>query len=98
MKCLGKKLLAQEHVNVPDGALSRAQPPGEPTPTDAALSVADTPEEKDHLTASAETSTAEEAPVAKSPVNGLNRPIAGKVSLATSSPGTANNGSPEDEN
>ena len=56
-------LRARDHVNVPDGALSRAQPPSEPTPTDAALSVADTSEEKDRLTASTETSTEGEVPV-----------------------------------
>jgi len=55
-------LRSREHVNVPDGALSRAQPPGKPTPTDAALSVADTTEEKDRLAASTDTST-EEVPL-----------------------------------
>lgn len=32
-------------AGVPDGALSRAQPPGNPEPTDASLSRADLPEE-----------------------------------------------------
>ena len=49
---------SEEHQDVPDTALSRAQPPGDPTPTDAALSVADTPDEKDRLAASTEEATA----------------------------------------
>ena len=38
----------------PGGALSRAQPPGEPQATEAALSIADEPEETDRLTVSEE--------------------------------------------
>ena len=55
----------QEHSHVPDTALSRAQPPGEPTPTDAALSIADTPEETDHLTVGVEEDTEDEEPVSR---------------------------------
>ena len=50
-------LRSQEHVKVPDGAISRAQPPGEPEPTDAALSLADEPEETEHLPVSIEEDT-----------------------------------------
>ena len=42
-------LRSQEHQHVPDGALSRAQPPGEPEPTGAALSRTDRPDEAGHL-------------------------------------------------
>jgi len=56
-------LQAQEQQGVPDTALSRVKPPGEPTPTDAALSLADTPEEKARLAASTDTSAEEEVPV-----------------------------------
>ena len=38
-------LRSQEQHNVPDTAISRSQPPGEPEPTDAALSMSDSPEE-----------------------------------------------------
>lgn len=52
-------LRSREHAEVPDGALSRAQPPVEPTPTDAALSRTDTTDEKDHLTTATEEETTE---------------------------------------
>lgn len=48
-------LRSKEHQDVPDTALSRAQPPGAPVPTDAALSLADTTDEKEHLTSDVET-------------------------------------------
>ena len=48
-------LRSQDDQDVPDTALSRAQPPGEPTPTDAALSIADEPDEPDRLTVSEDT-------------------------------------------
>ena len=38
-------LHSQDDQDVPDTAISRAQPPGNPQPTDAALSIADDPEE-----------------------------------------------------
>ena len=50
-------LRSREDQAVPDGALSRAQPPGEPTPTDAALSLADEPDEPSHLPVSIEEDT-----------------------------------------
>ena len=50
-------LYSQYTTQVPDTALSRAQPPGEPQPTDAALSLADTPDEKERLAASTDNST-----------------------------------------
>ena len=43
-------LRRKEHQDVPDTAISRAQPPGEPQPTDAALSITDDPEETARLT------------------------------------------------
>ena len=42
-------LRSQDPTHVPDTALSRVQPPGRLTPTDAALSVADDPEGTEHL-------------------------------------------------
>ena len=45
-------LRTQDPTHVPDTAISRAQPPGKPQPTDAALSIADDPEEIDHLSVS----------------------------------------------
>ena len=47
-------LRSQEHQDVPDGALSRAQPPGDPQATDAALSIADDPDEPGRLIVSIE--------------------------------------------
>ena len=47
-------LRSQDDQDVPDTALSRAQPPGKPQATDAALSIADDPEEADHLTVEVE--------------------------------------------
>ena len=47
-------LRSQEHHDVPDGALSRAQPPGDPQATDAALSIADDPDEPGRLIVSIE--------------------------------------------
>ena len=52
-------LRSQEHQDVPDTAISRAIPLGEPEPTDAALSVADTTDGTDHLTSDVETEDAE---------------------------------------
>ena len=57
-------LRSQEQQDVPDTAISRAQPPGEPQPTDAALSIADKTEEAEHLTASTtEEDTADQVPL-----------------------------------
>ena len=47
-------LRSKEHQDVPDTALSRAHPPGEPQPTGAALSVADDPDEPKRLMVSIE--------------------------------------------
>lgn len=57
-------LRSQEGQDVPATALSRAQPPGEPTPTDAALSVADEPDEPGRLSVSEDTAetTVEQTP------------------------------------
>ena len=52
-------LRSQEHQDVPDTAISRAQPPGEPAPTDAALYMADEPEETEHLTVEVSEDTVE---------------------------------------
>jgi len=41
----GRIVGSKEHQDVPDSALSRAQPPGDPEPTDTALSLADKEEE-----------------------------------------------------
>jgi len=51
-------LRAQEHQDVPDTAMSRATPPGEPQPTDVALSVANSPDESNHLTVETENTEA----------------------------------------
>lgn len=56
-------LRSKEDIQVPDGALSRAQSSGEPTPTDAALSLADSTEENDRLAASTDSPTEAEVPV-----------------------------------
>lgn len=48
-------LRSQDDQDVPDGAISRAQPPGEPQATDAALSMADTTDKTEHLTSDVET-------------------------------------------
>jgi hypothetical protein len=57
-------LRQQEFSHVPDGALSRAQPPGEPEPTAASLSRADVPEEATpRLAAGVEAATEEEEQV-----------------------------------
>ena len=53
----------QEHQVVPNTALSRAQPPGEPTPTDAALSIADDPDEPGRLTVETQEDTEDQVPV-----------------------------------
>ena len=58
-------LRAQDDQDVPDTAISRAQPPGEPQPTDAALSIADEPDETDHLTGEVEEDTEGEVPVSQ---------------------------------
>ena len=50
-------LRSKEHPHVPDTAISRAQPPGEPEPTDAALSIAGSADEPGHLTISIEDTT-----------------------------------------
>jgi len=55
-------LRSREHQDVPDTAISRAQPPGEPEPNDAALSIADEPEET-RLTIEAVEDAADEVPV-----------------------------------
>ena len=47
-------LRSQEDQHVPDTALSRSQPPGEPQATDAALSLADTTDGAAHLTVEVE--------------------------------------------
>jgi len=52
-------LRSQDPTHVPDTAISRAQPPSEPTPTDAALSITDEPEEVDRLTVEVEEDTTE---------------------------------------
>ena len=52
-------LRGQDDQDVPDTAISRAEPPGEPTPTDAALSLADSTEETEHLTSDVETEDTE---------------------------------------
>jgi predicted lipid-binding transport protein (Tim44 family) len=58
-------LRRQEFPHVPDGALSRAQPPGEPTPTAASLSRAEAPAEETplRLAASVDAATEEEEKV-----------------------------------
>ena len=56
-------LRAQEHQDVPDTALSRAQPPGEPVPTDTALSLADDPDEPSRLSVEIEEHTEDQVPV-----------------------------------
>ena len=61
-------LRSRDHENVPDGALSRAQSPGEPQPTDAALSLADTGDEKARLVVSTDTTIAEKVPVNRYPL------------------------------
>ena len=48
-------LRSQDDQAVPDTAISRAQPPGEPEPTDTALSIADDHDEPNRLTVSEET-------------------------------------------
>ena len=45
-------LRSKEHQHVPDTAISRAQPPGEPQATDASLSLTDSTDGADHLTVS----------------------------------------------
>ena len=55
-------LRSKEHQHVPDTAISRAPPPGEPTPTDAALSRTDTTDEKERLTASTDHAAEAEVP------------------------------------
>ena len=50
-------LRSQEHVNVSDGALSRARPSDAPQPTDAALSVAGSADEPARLSVSIEEDT-----------------------------------------
>jgi hypothetical protein len=60
-RLLKRRLLEQEWAGVPDGALSRARPAGEPEPTAASLSLAELPaEDKPYLTASVEATTEEE--------------------------------------
>ena len=44
----------EEWAHVPNTAISRAQPPGEPQPTDAALSIADDHDEPSRLVSSTE--------------------------------------------
>ena len=57
-------LRSQDHAQVPDGALSQAQPPGDPAPTDAALSRTPSKEaEPDRLAASTGNTTEEEVPM-----------------------------------
>ena len=58
-------LRSQEDQDVPDTALSHAQPPGEPQPTDAALSIADDPDEPGHLTVEIEEHTEDQVPVSQ---------------------------------
>ena len=50
-------LRSQERHDIPNTAISRAQPPGEPVPTDTALSLADEPDEPSHLPVSIEEDT-----------------------------------------
>ena len=50
-------LRAQDDQDVPDTALSRVQPPGDPQATDTALSLADSTDGADHLTGSIEEDT-----------------------------------------
>ena len=50
-------LRSQDDQAVPDTAISRAQPPSEPAPTDAALSLANGPDETEHLSVSIEEDT-----------------------------------------
>jgi len=56
-------LRSKEQHDVPDTAISRAQPPGEPQATDTALSMADDPDEPGHLTAEIEEHTEDQVPV-----------------------------------
>ena len=56
-------LRSQEHQAVPDTAISRAQPPGEPQPNDAALSIADDPDEPARLSVEIEEHTEDQVPV-----------------------------------
>ena len=56
-------LRSQEHQDVPDTAISRAQRPGEPQPTDAALSITNDPEEIERLTVEIEEHTEDQVPV-----------------------------------
>jgi hypothetical protein len=64
-RLLQRKLAEEEWAGVPDGALSRAQPSGEPEPTAAALSRSEAPEEAaPRLTAGVDAATGEEELVA----------------------------------
>jgi hypothetical protein len=64
-RLLKRKLLEEEWAGVPDGALSRAQPPGEPEPTAASLSRSEAPEEAaPRLTVSVDVANEEEELVA----------------------------------
>ena len=56
-------LRSQEEQHVPDTAISRAQPPGAPQPTDAALSIAVNSDESTHLTVETEEDLEDEEPV-----------------------------------
>ena len=58
-------LRGQEHQAVPDTAISRAQPPGEPQATDAALSIADDHDEPGHLTVEIEEDTEDQVPISR---------------------------------
>ena len=55
---------SQDDQNVPDTAISRAQPPGEPQPTDAALSIAGSTEGT-RLTVEIEEHTEDQVPVSQ---------------------------------
>jgi len=59
-------LRSKKHQHVPDTAISRAQPPDDPQPTDAALSLTDNTEGADHLTVSStEEDTEDEVSVSR---------------------------------
>jgi hypothetical protein len=63
-RCRQRVLQGQEFAHVPDRALSRARPPGEPEPAAASLSLAEPPEEAaPRLAAGVEAETAAEEKV-----------------------------------
>lgn len=63
-RILKRKLLKEEWAGVPSRALSRAQPPGQPEPTDVSLSQAEkSSDEKPRLNVGVEETTGLEVPV-----------------------------------